>query len=68
VRLKWKIVQLAASGSLSVLNVGCSGINASRGVSPATFLVPGLMQADPVPVHPDLISPTQQTPAEVTQS
>ena len=68
VRLNWKIVRLAAGGSLLVLSAGCSGINASRALSPATFLLPGLMQADPAPAHPDLISPTQETPAEATQS
>ena len=26
---------------------GCSGINASGSVSPATFFLPGLMKADP---------------------
>jgi len=33
----------------AVLGAGCSGINASHSVSPATFLVPGFFgQAEPV--------------------
>jgi len=28
---------------------GCGGINASQSVSPASFLLPGLMQATPPP-------------------
>jgi len=32
---------------LTLFSAGCSGINASGSVSPATFLLPGLMKADP---------------------
>jgi len=28
-------------------SAGCSGINASQGVSPASFFLPGLLRADP---------------------
>jgi hypothetical protein len=37
---------------LIFLGTGCSGINASKNVSPATFLIPGFMKADP-PRRPD---------------
>ncbi len=32
---------------LALLVAGCGGINASQGVSPASFFLPGLMRADP---------------------
>lgn len=59
-RLNWKIARLAVCGGLLLLGAGCSGINASKSISPATFLLPGLMQADPPPAHPDLISPAEE--------
>jgi len=31
---------------------GCSGINASQSVSPATFLLPGIMRVKPQPADP----------------
>ena len=41
VRLNWKIVRLTACGGLWLLGAGCSGINASKSVSPLDFLIPG---------------------------
>lgn len=38
-----------AAACAILVGTGCSGINASKGVSPATFLLPGLLQADPPP-------------------
>jgi hypothetical protein len=32
---------------------GCGGIRAKYSVSPATFLLPGLLQADPPPTDPN---------------
>jgi hypothetical protein len=32
---------------LTLFSAGCSGINTSTSVSPATFFLPGLMKADP---------------------
>jgi len=40
-----------------LLTVGCSGIHASKSISPATFLLPGLMKADPPAQHPDATLP-----------
>jgi hypothetical protein len=53
---------------LLFLGAGCSGINASHSVSPATFLLPGLMQADPPPAQPDGILPAQQPLTEAAPS
>jgi hypothetical protein len=55
-------------GSVLLLGAGCSGINTTQSVSPATFLLPGLMQADPPPAHPDEIFPAEEPLTEVSQS
>jgi hypothetical protein len=50
VKLKWQSFRLALVALLVVLGAGCSGINASHSISPATFLIPGFTQggaADP---------------------
>jgi hypothetical protein len=51
-----------------LLGAGCSGINSSQSVSPATFLLPGLMRVDPPLAHPDVILPVEAPPAEASQS
>jgi hypothetical protein len=68
VRLNWKIVRLATFGSGLLLGAGCSGINASKSISPATFLIPGLLQVDPAPAHPDRVLPVEEPSTEVAQS
>jgi hypothetical protein len=47
VRLNWNLPGLAMLVFLTLAGAGCSGINTGTSVSPATFLLPGLMQADP---------------------
>jgi hypothetical protein len=47
VRLNWNLPRLAMLVFLTLFGAGCSGINASTSVSPATFFLPGLMKADP---------------------
>ena len=32
---------------LTLFGAGCSGINASTSISPASFFLPGLLKADP---------------------
>jgi hypothetical protein len=49
VRLNWKLTWLAMLAFFLLAGAGCSGINASGSVSPATFFLPGLMKADPPP-------------------
>lgn len=51
VKWNWKRMSLGGALLATVLSsAGCSGIHASKGVSPATFLLPGLMKNDaPVP-------------------
>jgi hypothetical protein len=51
------LAMLAAFG----LCAGCSGINSSHSVSPASFFLPGLLKADPPPDQPQ---PGQPSPTE----
>jgi hypothetical protein len=47
VRLNWNFLWLAMLAFMMLVSTGCSGINASGSVSPATFFLPGLMKAEP---------------------
>jgi len=42
--------------------VGCSGINAGTSVSPATFILPGLMKADPPTAAPAPVAGSDSLP------
>ncbi len=42
----WKRIYWLALPALLVLTTGCGGIHASKSVSPATFLLPGLIKND----------------------
>ena len=69
VRLNWKSLRLAIIPVfVLVLATGCSGINASGSVSPATFLLPGLGQARPEPVQPTSAVPASETAHLLAQS
>ncbi len=54
----WKCIRVAALSVALVLTAGCSGIHASKSVSPLDFILPGLMKNDardllePIPVAP----------------
>jgi hypothetical protein len=48
VKWEWKTFWLSMLAGLALLGAGCSGINTSYGISPASFFLPGLIQADPV--------------------
>jgi hypothetical protein len=52
--LKGKMLWLAVYSCLSLLLIGCSGINASKSVSPMDIL-PFLLQADPSPALPGTV-------------
>jgi hypothetical protein len=67
VRLNWKILRIAACIALVSLGAGCSGINVSKSISPATFLLPGLLQADPPPPDPNGDLPVQGKVEEIAQ-
>jgi hypothetical protein len=54
--VKWNWKWFRGAGLLAVLalGAGCSGIHASKSISPATFLLPGLIKND-VPAAQDSI-------------
>ena len=56
---------MAAAGLL--LGVGCSGINATKSISPLDFLLPGILKVDPPPAQPDGTIPAEQQ-KEIAQS
>lgn len=60
-------VPVVLGGVLGLLATGCSGINTSHSVSPASFFLPGLMQADPPPATDQPAAPTAE-PVLVAQS
>ena len=49
----WRPIALALVLAPLGLVCGCSGINRSIDISPATFLLPGLVQSQPAPVIPE---------------
>jgi hypothetical protein len=66
--LNWKFLCLAL-GTVSLLfGAGCSGINASKSISPATFLLPGLMRAEPPPASPDRATPLAEPENQIVRS
>jgi len=57
--LYWNIVRLAFL-VLPLLGAGCSGINASHSVSPASFFLPGLLHYTPAPDSNSVPTPQQE--------
>ena len=66
-RLNLKVLRWLCLPALLLLGGGCSGINTTQSVSPATFLLPGLLQADPPPAHPELAVPAPEPALAVAQ-
>jgi len=46
---------------------GCGGFTASKSISPASFLLPGLLQAVPQPPPADSTLPTVESGPEIAQ-
>jgi hypothetical protein len=46
---------------------GCGGIHASKSISPATFLLPGLLKADPPPADPNHQLPAEEPVKELAR-
>jgi hypothetical protein len=62
VRLNWNSLRLATIPVFALLlGAGCSGINASGNISPATFFLPGLVQRQPEAVQPGIPTPPLET-------
>lgn len=54
------LLAILSTGAL-LMNAGCSGINASHSISPASFFLPGLLKAEPPPAPASPIPPTVPT-------
>jgi hypothetical protein len=61
VKQQWKLFRLAIFPALILVGAGCSGINASHSISPASFFLPGLLKVEPkeTPVLPDVSHPEE---------
>ncbi len=55
-RLSWKFLRLALLAALPLAGAGCSGINTSQSVSPASFFLPGLLKND-APTNAPTLTP-----------
>jgi len=49
VNRNWKWIQGAVLAAVLALGAGCSGIHASKSVSPLDFILPGLMKHEAAP-------------------
>jgi len=67
VKRKHTHLGLPLAGGLLLLATGCSGINTSHSVSPASFFLPGLLQVDPPPPA-DQPAPAPEQPVLVAQA
>jgi hypothetical protein len=67
VKLNWKLVLVTLSAALALATSGCSGVNASKSVSPASFLLPGLIRAEPPPIDPAAPLPEPAPGVQVAQ-
>jgi hypothetical protein len=65
--LNWKNLRLTILPILLLFVAGCGGLTASKSISPASFLLPGLMQASPQPAHPESTLPAVEPGTEVAQ-
>ena len=54
----YRMAVLVMMATLAACAVGCSGINAAQSISPASFLLPALLQADPPPHPAEAVVPT----------
>ncbi len=52
-KLRWKILQLGVIAGLTLLNTGCGGFHAKYGISPLSFLLPGLVKVESKPANPE---------------
>jgi hypothetical protein len=68
VRSIGKSLRLALFPALLLATAGCSGINASKSVSPLDFFLPGLLKADPPPAQPGHDFPDQTPLTLVAQN
>ncbi len=51
-----RLIPTLVAGAAVVVLTGCSGVNSRQSVSPASFLIPGLIMNDPRPAVDDPFS------------
>ncbi|MSU59996.1 MAG: hypothetical protein EXS35_17810 [Pedosphaera sp.] len=62
---KRKSFRAFAYAALLVAATGCSGINASKSISPLDFILPGLLKAEPASEPVDVTIPEMTTAQQV---
>lgn len=67
VKLNRKAVLALILAGLVWAGTGCSGINASHSVSPASFLIPGLLKVEPPPADPNATLPAESDEVLIVQ-
>ena len=67
-RLLWKKVQLGVIAGLTILATGCGGFHAKYGISPLSFLLPGLVKVEPKPANPENKSAIDDRSKELAQT
>jgi hypothetical protein len=60
VRTCWKLLCLFLLAALPLVVTGCSGLNAGGSVSPASFLLPGLLKNE-TPTNAPALTPPVST-------
>jgi hypothetical protein len=68
VKLNRKAVLALILAGIAGFGAGCSGINASHSVSPASFLIPGLLKVEPAPADPNATLPTDSDEVLIVQA
>jgi hypothetical protein len=70
-RFKPNKLWFAGFAALALFGAGCSGINTTQSISPATFFLPGLhfLQADPTPAaNPDAPALKEEPVFQIAQA
>jgi len=62
-----KLLRILSYLAMLLLVAGCSGINASKSVSPLDFFLPGLLKADPPPSNPGQPMPAAEPVKQVAK-
>jgi hypothetical protein len=68
VKLNRKAVLALILAGIAGFGAGCSGINASHSVSPASFLIPGLLKVEPAPADPNATLPADSDEVLIVQA
>ena len=67
-RQLWKKLQLGVIAGLTLLATGCGGFHAKYGISPLTFLLPGLVKVERKPAKTENKSAIDEQSKELAQT